>query len=415
MKILFAMTYYRPYVSGPIIYVENLAEELAAQGHEITILTSHYDPGLPLEEEVGPLRIVRVPVLFRVSKGVIMPSYFRKAMALAREHDLLAIQVPQFEAATLALIARLIGIPSTLTYHCDVQLPDSPFNRVVDRVVLGGNFAAAYLSDQIIAYTKDYAIHSPLMSRFLDKVTVIPPPVELDAPSAPVAEAFRLKHELTGKRVVGICGRFATEKGFEYLVEALPILRQEFPTVEVLHAGEFENVIGEQAYRDRLRPVLDSYGDHWKSLGVLDGEELAAFFQACDVTVLPSLNRTESFGFVQVESMLNGTPVVASDLPGVRVPVKRTGMGRITPIGDSQALADNIAAILRDPEQYSAPREAVVAEYSARRSTTDYLALFDRLIAHPQPRLWLPLALLIVTAMTALGIVRRTVLTDDKA
>ena len=77
MKILFAMTYYRPYVSGPIIYVENLAHELAARGHEVTILTSHYDPGLALEERIGPLRVVRVPVLFRVSKGVIMPSFFR--------------------------------------------------------------------------------------------------------------------------------------------------------------------------------------------------------------------------------------------------------------------------------------------------------------------------------------------------
>ena len=47
--------------------------------------------------------------------------------------------------------------------------------------------------------------------------------------------------------------------------------------------------------------------------------------------MLPSLNSTESWGIVQVESMSCGTPVVATDLPGVRMPVKMTGMGRIVP------------------------------------------------------------------------------------
>lgn len=383
------MTYYRPYVSGPIIYVENLAHELIERGHEVTILTSQYDPGLPRHERIGPLNVVRVPVLFRISKGVIMPSFFFEALALARRHEVMAIQVPQFEAPVLALVARLAAIPSTLTYHCDVQLPAGLFNRIVDKVVLGGNVVAALLSDQIIAYTEDYARHSPLMHRFMDKVTVIPPPVEMQPPSDSVRQAFRLQHELTGKKVIGICGRFATEKGFEQLVQAIPTLLEEFPNLEVLHAGEFENVIGEQAYRDRLRPILESYGGHWRSLGVLGGDELAAFFEACDVTVLPSLNRTESFGFVQVESMLNGTPVVASNLPGVRVPVRTTGMGRITPIGDSAALAENLAAVLRHPDEYRAPRATVEAEYSAERSASEYLALFGRLLAPSARRLGL--------------------------
>ena len=75
MKILFALTYYRPYVSGPIIYVENLGRALVARGHEVTLLTSHYDVGLPHEEWLDGMRVVRVPVLFRLSKGVIMPSF----------------------------------------------------------------------------------------------------------------------------------------------------------------------------------------------------------------------------------------------------------------------------------------------------------------------------------------------------
>lgn len=380
MKILFAMTYFRPYVSGVIIYIENLAQELIKQGHEVTILTSHYEPGLPLEEQLEGVRIVRVPVLLRLSKGVIMPTYPLLAAREMAAHDVLAIQVPQFEAPILAALAKLLGVPATMTYHCDVQLPKGWFNRIVDRVVLATNFISAVLVKQIIAYTQDYAEHSPLMSRFLSKVEVIPPPVEMSAPSERVLQAFRTRYDLHDKKVVGICARFATEKGFEHLIDAIPRLLQEFPNLRVLHAGEFENVIGEQEYRERLRPMLDTYREQWIPLGVIGGEDLAAFFAACDVTVLPSLNRTESFGFVQVESMLNGTPVVASNLPGVRVSIETTNMGLVVPIGNTPALASALAVILRRPNEFKISRQEVERHFSVRRTTRDYLRLYEQLL-----------------------------------
>ncbi|HEX8681294.1 MAG TPA: glycosyltransferase family 4 protein [Ardenticatenaceae bacterium] len=387
MKILIAMTYFRPYVSGPIIYVENLARELVQRGHEVTVLTSQYDPGLAREETLqSGTQVVRVPVLFRISKGVIMPTFAATATRLIQEHDVVAIQVPQAETPILAALASQLGIPATMTYHCDVQLPKGLFNRVVDRVVLAGNYASARLVNNIIAYTSDYAQHSPLMSRFLEKVVVIPPPVDMPPPRPAMLESFRTRYGLEGKRVIGICGRFATEKGFEHLIGSIPLLLEEFPNLVVLHAGEFENVIGEQEYRDRLRPMLERYREQWVPLGVLGGEELAAFFAACDVTVLPSLNRTESFGFVQIESMLNGTPVVASNLPGVRVPVQTMGMGLIAPIGDTKALASALAEVLRRPSEFQAPREEVEAEFSAYRTANDYERLYRRLLDEAKTR-----------------------------
>jgi hypothetical protein len=71
---------------------------------------------------------------------------------------------------------------------------------------------------------------------------------------------------------------------------------------------------------------------------------MPAFFAACDVVVVPSLNSTETFGLVQVEAMLCGTPSIASDLPGVRRPPRMTGMGEVVPIGDSSALAEASSA-----------------------------------------------------------------------
>jgi glycosyltransferase involved in cell wall biosynthesis len=85
---------------------------------------------------------------------------------------------------------------------------------------------------------------------------------------------------------------------------------------------------------------------------MLNPEQMAAFYPNIDVLVLPSLNSTEAFGLVQIESMINGVPTVASDLPGVRQPVLRHGMGKIIPIGDSNALAAALVEILANPTAF---------------------------------------------------------------
>jgi len=95
---------------------------------------------------------------------------------------------------------------------------------------------------------------------------------------------------------------------------------------------------------------------------------------------LPSTNSTESFGIVQVESMACGTPVVASDLPGVREPVKLTGMGRLTPVADSKALAGAVNDILAQPRQFQGDVEAVRQHFSSQRIAADYEKLFQEVI-----------------------------------
>jgi glycosyltransferase involved in cell wall biosynthesis len=374
------MTYYRPYVSGPIIYIERLAAELTRRGHEVTFLASRHDPSQPLEEVRDGIRIVRVPVAARVSKGVLMPRLPFAAWRLIRASDAVLIQSPQFDAPMLALLAKLAGKPAVITYHCDVELPPGVWNRAVNRTIDAMTRFAARQSTRIAAYTRDYADFSPVMRRWTAKVEVIPPPVDMPAPDPRAVEELRARHGLGGRKVIGICGRMAAEKGFEYLLRALPVVEREFPGVCVLHAGETREVIGEEAYRRRLEPLLAERAGRWIPLGVLEGEALAAFFAACDVTVLPSLNRTESFGLVQVESMLCGTPVVASEMPGVRVPTGTTGMGMTALPGDAEALGRALSAVLREPERFRKPRERIAAHYSPVRTADGYEALLARLL-----------------------------------
>ncbi|MCE2853512.1 MAG: glycosyltransferase family 4 protein [Roseiflexaceae bacterium] len=381
MRVLLALTYYRPYTSGLTIYAERLAIGLAARGHHVTVLTSQYDPSLPRTESLNGVHVVRVPVAARVSKGVIMPTFGIEATKLALSHDVMSLHLPQFDAPGLATRGWLLGKPVVLTYHCDLQLPPGWFNRVVDRVVQFQNEMAGRLATRIVAYTDDFATHSPYLSRFKSKVTVIPPPVEVMASSDDDVAAFRQRYNLTGP-VIGMAARLAAEKGVEVLLGALPAIVAQHPDARVLFAGPFEQVLGEEAYARRLAPLFEQYKQHWTFLGTLNQRELATFFRACDVITVPSLNSTESFGLVQVEAMLLGTPSVASNLPGVRQPVIQTGMGLVVPIGDAPALGDALLRILADPSHYHRTR----AEVEARFSTPLTIDAYERLFAHLSAR-----------------------------
>ncbi len=380
MKILVGLTYYRPHVSGLTIYVERLSRALARRGHAVTVLTSHYDPSLPAAETMEGVRVIRAPVLARVSKGVIMPTLTFLATQHVWRNDVVSLHLPQLDAAGFSLRARLFNKPCVLTYHSDILLPPSPVNWAANAVVNFTNHAAARLADGIAAYTDDFARHSPYLSQYLHKVRVIPPPVELPVPDEAEVQAFMDDYNLRGKTVIGIGVRLAAEKGVEYLLGALPKIMERYPDVHVLHAGPFQNVLGEEAYARRLAPLFEQYRHRYTFLGTLNPSRMATFFRACHVTVLPSINSTETFGLVQIESMLCGTPVVASDLPGVRQPTAITGMGRTVPVRDSGALAEAVLEVLDHRADYIRPREAIAAQFSPDGVAGQYEALFEELL-----------------------------------
>jgi glycosyltransferase involved in cell wall biosynthesis len=378
MRILCALTYYRPYTSGLTIYVERLATALARRGHRVTVLTSQYDPSLPQREELDGVRVVRAPVAARVSKGVIMPTFGWLATALALQHDAMSLHLPQFDAPGLALRGRLLRQPVVLTYHSDLQLPPGLFNRLANQVVDGANIAAGTLATRIVAYTQDFADHSPFLRRFREKIVVIPPPVEVVPVTPEAIRGFRERWNIRGP-VIGMVTRLAAEKGVEVLLHALPRIFEVYPSARVMFAGTHQNVLGEEAYARRLEPLLERHRDRWTFLGNLSQRDLATFFPNLDVIVVPSLNSTETFGLVQVEAMLSGTPSIASALPGVRQPVHQTGMGEVVPIGDSEALASAILRVIELRERYVRPREEIAAKFSTEKTVMEYEQLFASL------------------------------------
>ncbi len=382
MKILTVLTYYRPHTSGLTIYAERLARAFAKRGHEVTVMTTQYEKSLPREETMDGVRIIRVPVAARVSKGVLAPTFGWVATKLVARHDVVQLHLPQFDAPGVALRARLFGKPAVLTYHCDLDLPSGFFNRIVNAVVNFQNNMAGILSNHIVTYTQDYADNSPYLTRYASKLTPILPPVELPLPTAGMIEAFASAHETATRRpVIGMATRFASEKGVEILLEALPKVLEKYPHAQVLFAGQYQNVMGEQAYFERLRPIIQKYeaSGNWKFIGLLDPVQMAAYYPNLDALVVPSLNSTEAFGLVQIEAMMNGVPCIASALPGVRRPVQMHNMGEVVPISDSSALAEALLKVLANRENYQCDASELTRIYDPDSVAAEYEKLFAKL------------------------------------
>src|SRR5512133_3810997 len=242
MKILTVLTYYRPHTSGLTIYAERLVKAFARRGHQVTVMTTQYDPSLPREERLEGVNILRVPVMARVSKGVLAPTFGLVATRLVANHDVVQMHLPQFDAPGVALRARLLRKPAVLTYHCDLLLPPGGFNRAVNAVVNFQNNLAGRLSNHIVTYTQDYADNSPYLAHYASKLTPILPPVEMPAPLPGAVEALAKEHNTAERRpVIGMVTRFASEKGVEVLLDALPIILKKYPKAQVLYAGQHLN------------------------------------------------------------------------------------------------------------------------------------------------------------------------------
>ena len=376
MCILEIITYYYPHWTGLTAYAQRLAEGFVRRGHRVTVLTSRYQPELLPEEVHNGVRILRLPVLTRLSRGVIMPSFPWAAWRLIRQHDVVQMHTPLLEAPLITALSRLAGRPAVFTHHGDLVMPDSPYEQFVERVVTALMVQALKSCAHITVHSLDYAEHSDFLWPFHEKLSCIYPPVEIPHPDLEAAQAWRRELGLEGKKLLGFAGRFVEEKGFDYLLQAIPLVRRELPEAMFLYAGE-RFVVYEQFYQ-RWEHLLEANEETILIMGLMrDRQRLADFLAMCDLLVLPS--RTDCFPSVQIEAMLCGTPVVCTDIPGAREAVKATGMGCLVPSHNPEALAQGIVELLGDPSPYLRTREQIRKVFNTEHSLSEYEALLKRL------------------------------------
>lgn len=366
-----ALDYYRPNISGLTLYVESLAKGLVARGADVTILTHAHAAGLAPEEDDAGVRVVRAPVLARAGKALISPATLAAARKELANADVLHLHSPLVNAVVLSLAARSAKVSIVVTYHCDLKPPPGAVQRVIELLARGSQAFALDRAHTIVTYTEDYARHTPPLAKRLSKVRWILPPVVAPRETSRSTAEVRERYGIRGDPILLFLGRFAEEKGLRHLLAALPEIRRRFPNAGLVLAGENERVPGETV-GERLAPLLADPASGVVATGSVPPEQVGDLFRVADLLVLPSTNSTESFGLVQVEAMLEGVPVVASDLPGVRQPVRMTGMGEIAPVGDAAGLARRIVQVLEAPDSYRRPREEIRARFSMERTLSDY-------------------------------------------
>lgn len=342
MKLLVYSSYYKPYTSGLTVYTQRVIEHLAKK-HDITTLTFRYESLLPASETERSNSIIRMPYEFRLSKGFISIQSLKYFWRLAHDADNIIITMPNAEATPLVYLASILKKPIIALYLCDVDLGPGVMSHLITYGLRTSLNFQLRRASHIIAFP-DYIQHRPFYSLYKDKIMECMPPVVYHLPNTSFAKA--LAADKQRKKWIGFVGRLSREKGIEYLIEA--VHRINNPHYELVLAGP-DNAVGEQKYADSIMARLKALGIHTRRYTSLTDEELAAFYEALDVLVLPSLNSTEAFGMVQAEAMLHGTPAISTNLPGVRVPIQKTGAGLIVPRRNTKALSHAINTLLTTP------------------------------------------------------------------
>jgi len=123
--------------------------------------------------------------------------------------------------------------------------------------------------------------------------------------------------------------------------------------------------------------------------GRVPDADLPAFYQACDVFVLPSIARTEAFGVVQIEAMAAGRPVVSTSLPTGVPWVNQDGVsGLVVTPGDPVALGDALRRLLDDEALRrrlgDGARLRAQTMFSRERMVATFKGLIDTVVRSPE-------------------------------
>ena len=189
---------------------------------------------------------------------------------------------------------------------------------------------------------------------------VIPFGIRADAFEHPDAARVAELRRRYGERIVLAVGRLIYYKGFEHLVRAMADVRA---TALIAGDGPLGGALAAEAARLGV-------ADRVVLLGRVNDADLKACYHACDVFALPSVERSEAFGIVQLEAMACGRPVVNTRLDSAVPHVSLDGLTGLTvPPGDPAALAAALSALLDDPARRAAmgvaARRRVHEEFSA--------------------------------------------------
>jgi glycosyltransferase involved in cell wall biosynthesis len=185
----------------------------------------------------------------------------------------------------------------------------------------------------------------------------------------------------SSKKYVLCVAGMVERKGLDYLIQSMPPIRERLPDTELL-------LVGEGYYKKHLQLLAQKLHIpdkiHFIPAGDAEtrvpDEELALYYNAADVFVLPSL--TEALGVVGIEAMACGTPFIGTNVEGIPSLVEQFEAGVLIPPRDSNAIASAVINVLEDGATFSANRERAKNYFDwhsvAKKNIDVYDALFDK-------------------------------------
>jgi glycosyltransferase involved in cell wall biosynthesis len=352
VRILQIYKDYAPVLGGIENHIRWLSEGLVRRGHQVTVLTS----GKTRQTEVSWLNGVRVIYAGRLATLSSASISLALPLRLAAERaDLAHLHMPD-PVGDVALSLVQPRLPFVITYHSDIVRQRRL--RAVYAPILRRTLRRA---ERIIATSPAYIQSSRFLRPLAERCTVIPLGIAVDRFLAcdpqPVA-AIRARWP---EPLLLFVGRLRYYKGIDQLVRALAWLPARALIVgseATVGRIELERLARECGVADRLSFV-----------GRQDDADLPAFFHAADVFVLPSVERSEAFGIVQLEAQAAGLPIVCTELgTGTSFVTRHGETGFVVPPRDPQALARAIRVLLENPELAqrfgAAGRQRVLSEFS---------------------------------------------------
>ena len=287
-----------------------------------------------IEQEVDGVRIVRVGTVGAAGSVHVAPAF---ASWLRREPaDLMILHEPNPWALLSYVIARPPA-PLFIWYHSDVVRPRlqyAAFYAPMARPVYGR-------ARRIIVSSPPLAEHSRVLQPYRDRVRVVPFGIEPAAwrPDARDEQAVSAERREFGSPFVLFAGRHVAYKGIDVLVRALA-----GTGVRAVIAGDGPKRAEWEALARRVTP-----GGQIRFVGEVPDTRLKYLMHAAAMLALPSITRAEAFGYVQLEAMAAGVPVISTDVPTGVSWVNQDGRtGRIVRAGDQDGLRAAIVELAGD-------------------------------------------------------------------
>lgn len=387
---------------GQNVYVGQLARHLAAMGFAVDVFTRRDSDVRPeIVEWVDGVHLINVPA------GP--PSYVQKEKLLAympeftayvrafcklklRQYDLIHANF-WMSALIAADMKQALGIPFVVTFHALGRVrrlhlgtaDDSPDERfkIEDRVVAEANHIIAECpqdkEDLIQLYNADP-----------DKITIIPcgfDPRELWPVSKPLARvALQLPRE---DRMVLYVGRIVRRKGVDTIIRGFARLLgggQHLPARLVIVGGESDHPdLDVTPEIGRLQAIArnEGVGDFVTFVGRRGRDVLKYYYSAADLFLTTPCY--EPFGITAVEAMACGTPVIGSNVGGIKFTVGDGKTGYLVPSDDPTALADRMAYLYSHPKLISAFRRQAITRvndlFTWKRVGDAVAALYQEILA----------------------------------